>query len=317
MKLYDCFLFNDETALLEIRLRLLGEFVDYFVIVQSAETFTGRPSKLNFPTTGELIDRYGKKIRLITLKSLSGNGAWAREEYSRNAISQGLYDAEGADLIMVSDVDELPRPEVLLNLKRNGINLPVSLLLDYFNFKFNYKLIHGLQALWAGPVIVSASAFPGGQALRNIRWANLGRPDGCIRNAGWHFSYLTASDDISTKLESFSHQEREIQSRKDRVLDMINARQGFHDHINPGSVWAVIPLSGLESESLSKLLDGFPELIFGGLADSPAEIDYKIKLAVHRMCYSEQMKTIRFYSWRELINEIGRRLIRNVRSWQK
>ena len=47
-KIFDCFMFNNETMLLEIRLNILNEYVDYFVIVESAETHSGLKKKIKF-----------------------------------------------------------------------------------------------------------------------------------------------------------------------------------------------------------------------------------------------------------------------------
>ncbi len=47
-KIYDCFIFNNETDLLEIRLNILNDYVDHFVIIESSETFTGLKKKTIF-----------------------------------------------------------------------------------------------------------------------------------------------------------------------------------------------------------------------------------------------------------------------------
>ena len=42
MKIFDCFTFNDENEILEIRLNELNKYVDYFVYVESGENHQGR-----------------------------------------------------------------------------------------------------------------------------------------------------------------------------------------------------------------------------------------------------------------------------------
>jgi hypothetical protein len=74
-----------------------------------------------------------------------------RESYSRNRIQDGLSDLSLNDLVMISDIDEIPRPDVLRRIRHKFRSSDVLVLgLDYFNFKFNHKLIHGLHAGWAG-----------------------------------------------------------------------------------------------------------------------------------------------------------------------
>src|SRR5262249_22285320 len=156
------------------------------------------------------------------------NSAWEKEAFSRNALMRGIADANSSDLIMVSDVDEIPRPSALTELARQSYrDYPLVLGQDYYNFKFNYKLVHGLQAVWAGPVLCHFQTFKSMQELREKRWVLLESPSRCVEDAGWHFSYLTATGDISNKLMSFSHQEENIQSRREQKIDsLIATRRG-------------------------------------------------------------------------------------------
>ena len=47
-KIYDCFMFNNENDLLEIRLNILNNYVDYFIIIESSETHSGLKKKISF-----------------------------------------------------------------------------------------------------------------------------------------------------------------------------------------------------------------------------------------------------------------------------
>ena len=48
MKIYDCFMFFDETMMLEIRLNILNKFIDKFIITESKFSHNGKEKKLNF-----------------------------------------------------------------------------------------------------------------------------------------------------------------------------------------------------------------------------------------------------------------------------
>ena len=48
MKIYDCFIFNNEVELLELRLNILNDVVDKFVIVEGNFTFSGTKKESNF-----------------------------------------------------------------------------------------------------------------------------------------------------------------------------------------------------------------------------------------------------------------------------
>ena len=107
MKIYDCFLFNDENHILEIRINELINSVDYFVIIEFGENHQGKRK-------GQLINqnilkRYKEKIRYYYFDKFEPKlSVWQKENYQRNKINEGLKDANSSDIIIVSDVDEIP-----------------------------------------------------------------------------------------------------------------------------------------------------------------------------------------------------------------
>lgn len=312
-RIYDCFLYHDERELVEIRLELLAGVVDFFVIVTASETFTGLRKSASFPAQNPTVLRYSDRIRVVHLNHLPGADTWSKENFSRNAISQGLGDARPSDWVMVSDVDELPRPTVLEQLKRQS-EAPDAIVLDleYYNFKFNYKLVHGLQAVWAGSVLCRFHAFTSAQELRNKRWMLLEGSNSCIEGAGWHFSFLTATADVSQKLASYPHQEISVQTRRHNIDSLIAAREGFHDHLHPASVWAVVPLSSFGCPDLERLVSRFPRLIVNETPDDSQVLNRAIRHSVRRSCNYERSKILVWYGWRELLTELSKRLKRRI-----
>ena len=125
MRIFDCFMFYDEEAVLDIRLNSLKNSVDCFVIVESKFYHNGKKRDLKFD-----INKYPKfKDKIIyivqddeppnlekvnkeddeALKShKSIFNAHKRENFQRNQILKGLDKANEDDLIMISDVDEIP-----------------------------------------------------------------------------------------------------------------------------------------------------------------------------------------------------------------
>ena len=53
MKIIDCFTFYNEIELLNYRLNILNEFVDFFVLVESTHTHVGKPKDLYFEKNKE------------------------------------------------------------------------------------------------------------------------------------------------------------------------------------------------------------------------------------------------------------------------
>ena len=108
--IYDCFSYWDEDLLLDLRLNILDNYVDYFVIVEGNKTWQNNPKKLRFE-----IDKFKKfknKIIYVPVTNLpDGEDPYLRENYQRNAIVNGLNNANDNDLIIISDLDEIPDPK--------------------------------------------------------------------------------------------------------------------------------------------------------------------------------------------------------------
>jgi beta-1,4-mannosyl-glycoprotein beta-1,4-N-acetylglucosaminyltransferase len=310
-KLLDCFLYNNERQLLEVRLQLLEHVVDRFVIVWAAETFTGIRKEGGFPWDSKVVQRLKDRIDLVAIDKLQGATAWEKESHSRNSLADGLRGVASNDLVVVSDVDEIPRPEVLRDLRAGQLRGLKVLATDYYNFNINYQLVHGLQAAWAGPVVCDFASFTSPQALRDLRWSHLHDDAHMIYEAGWHFSFLTDTTEVREKLASFSHQEVEVQERTDSISKLIETRQGFHDHMNPASVWAVISDASFRCDELVPLVRAFPSFFLDLPPDADAIVQRKIKLSVARMETFEREKMLRWFRLPEIRDEIVRRVRRN------
>lgn len=230
MKIYDCFMYFDEEVVLDVRLNTLNEFVDYFVIVESIYTHKGDPRELKFnhkkfekfkdkiiyivdeetyPQTEEINteDSEGEKSRKAIF-----NAAY-RENGQRNLITRGLKKANDEDIIMVSDVDEIPK---LSELNFKNINEKIILFKqDMFYYKFNLWLPN---LIWTGTKACKKKNLVNPQWLRNIkdRKYSFFRIDTffsktkytsikVINDGGWHFSNIKTPKEIEFKLRSYLH----------------------------------------------------------------------------------------------------------------
>ena len=143
----------------------------------------------------------------------TGN-AWDNETHQRNAIMRGLTDAAADDIVIVSDADEIPRPEAIDQM-RGSDNVIFALRMPLFNFKFNYmRRDPGEYDPWAMAARKSVFDEITPDTLRGMRFNFNGVPynfanNGCeiIEHAGWHFSYLGNRDYLVNKAQSFSHTE--------------------------------------------------------------------------------------------------------------
>ena len=230
---YDCFTFFNELDLLEIRLNTLDAVVDKFVIAEATRTHTGKHKDLVFKSNQSRFARFLDKIVYVVVEDLisedevaqdSYNMPWKNENRQRNALRRGLENASRDDIIMVSDLDEIPKPE-LVNIAKASLDKgeqSVRFEMDFYNYYLNFKNFS--YPKWTlGTVGVKYDSFLTGDIFRGFkcdRYTQATENDGptfnklrfmkcstVLRNAGWHFSFLGGIDAIQKKLAAFSHSE--------------------------------------------------------------------------------------------------------------
>ena len=230
MKVYDCLMYYDEDTVLDIRLNCLDAYVDKFVIVESKFTHSGEKRNLLFDINQ--FKRFKDKIIYLVLddeprgietiydeddKDLKSfkyiENALERENYQRNYISKGLNDADAEDIIMVSDVDEIPN---LGNLDLKEIK---NKLIFFQQKMFYYKLNLYIDSFnWFGTKACKKKDLISPQWLRNIkdRAYPLWRIDTLfsklkyqniyfVNDGGWHFSNIKNAKAIQEKLRTYLH----------------------------------------------------------------------------------------------------------------
>jgi beta-1,4-mannosyl-glycoprotein beta-1,4-N-acetylglucosaminyltransferase len=222
-KIYDCFTFFNEFRLLELRLKLHWDSVDRFVIAEATSTFQGKPKPLNLLEARDRFAPFWSKIEYVIVDDMPNTyNSWDREFHQRNALGRGLKSIANDDIVLLSDVDELIRPEVLSELKKQKLE-PRDILcfeLDwyvyYLNVKYNKKwlrqspraILYGsmmsLQSLRivGGPtkpfVRDAVRAFKTAKSFRKFMNRKL------VHNAGWHFTWLGGATAVTEKAKSIS-----------------------------------------------------------------------------------------------------------------
>ena len=230
MKIFDCFMYYDEDLILDLRLNLLNNYVDEFLIVESLYTHSGERRKLLFDINN--YSKFKNKIKYIILEKVPEDllvlnekdteheknskyilNAVKRENLQRNTISEGLTSASPEDIVIISDVDEIP------NLENNKIkdikNKIIFFKQKFFYYKFNLKLN---DFVWHGSKACRKKDLISPQWLRNIkdkiypiwridilfsskRYQNIK----IINNGGWHFSNIKTAADIEKKMKTYLH----------------------------------------------------------------------------------------------------------------
>jgi beta-1,4-mannosyl-glycoprotein beta-1,4-N-acetylglucosaminyltransferase len=121
-RIVDCFIFFNELDLLEIRLRYLYNSVDYFIIVEANKTFSGQDKDFILQANMDRYEFFKGKIIYIPVEmrhfSEHKRVAWKRERFQRNCIEIGIkkLNLHPYDLILISDIDELPNKQIIKDL---------------------------------------------------------------------------------------------------------------------------------------------------------------------------------------------------------
>ena len=201
MKVYDCFTFYNEFELLELRLMALWDVVDCFVLVEADKKHTGEPKPYYFWERQEDFKKFWPKIRHLPVEMtvpFKGVGDWSIENAQRDAIVYGLFDAAPDDLIMISDLDEIPAPDVVKKIREGQLadaleKTPITLEQTFHYYYFDWIN----PAPWHGTVLTKKKNLTTPQKLRNLK-----DKFPSLSYGGWHFSYMGGVDRVINKMTS-------------------------------------------------------------------------------------------------------------------
>ena len=228
MAIFDCFQYFNEDHIADLRFNILDDYVDFFVVVESTVNHQGQTRKLHFDKNK--YKKFQNKIVYIEVDDTPDNikkphtgGESLVEQHQRNSIMKGLNKSQDNDLIILSDVDEIPD---LNKLKVFDKNKYAVFSQKMFMYKLN--LLNLNENNWHGSKICLKKNLKSPQWLRNLKFKKypFWRIDKqknlqIIDNGGWHFAYLQDVRNISKKIKSFAHGEfnkAEIVSEKNIEL---------------------------------------------------------------------------------------------------
>ncbi|WP_124020618.1 hypothetical protein [Flavobacterium aquariorum] len=241
---YDCFIFFNELDLLEIRLNELNDVVDKFVLVEADRTFQNSSKPFIFEENKERFSGFLDKIIHVKISKyplfvpiFNPFSPWKIEFFQRNSIVKGLVDCKPDDIILISDVDEIPDASVIKKYIHQGINKIYGLKMDMFMYFLNNKLVfdsgsnmtkeESIDGIWHCTAMVPYRLFkkkPFKIRKTIMRTKRRGEVYEIIPNAGWHFTYVGGVKKIIQKLEAFSHSEYNLAEYKDEksIIELIN-----------------------------------------------------------------------------------------------
>ena len=283
MNIYDCFMYFDEDLLLDLRLNVLNSYVSKFVITEATYTHNGASKKLKFDINN--FRKFKDKIKYIVVDNQPPNilqinnndnskkkgqkkifNGYARDNYQRNKLWDGIKEAADNDIVIVSDLDEIPN---LKNINFNKINNKIiQFKQKMFYYKFN---LYYPKFDWFGSKACKKKKLISPQWLRNVKSKKYSKfrldlifnkkkysDIFYVLDGGWHFTCIRTPEELEYKLSNFAHHYEFEQSGIDSkdLKKLISEKRIMYDH-NLGqeskSKWG--GKSKLEKISASQLPD--------------------------------------------------------------
>jgi beta-1,4-mannosyl-glycoprotein beta-1,4-N-acetylglucosaminyltransferase len=264
-RVFDCFMFWKELDLLELRLRHLYEHVDKFVIVESPFTFTGKPKPLYYLENKERFQWASDKIEhVLTDFQPQVDNAWWNESAQRNNIELGLYTANSSDIVLISDVDEIPDINTLKDACKWVFenNSPSTITMEKCYYKLNNFMTGqepGVEphAPW-NMFVIALKHHLKRRRPQEMRDAHNGLNQ-FQGKGGWHFSFMGGADTIKDKIQAFSHTEYNTEDVIDNISTKVAELKS--DVFNRGFIFESKPIEpGLLPDYVYKNLEYYKQI---------------------------------------------------------
>ena len=238
---YDCFQFFNELDILKIRLNVLAPIVDKFVISEATETFSGLKKPLYYEENKELFAEFQDKIIHVVVDDTPQGDTHYRDTFQKNAVTRGLEGCKDEDIVIFSDLDEIPNPdkirEILQNFQEDKIyHFAQRLFYCYLNMEevsgslLSYAgEFEGVEhKKWIGTKMCSYKLL----REQNLKLGELRFPERKeigirVEDGGWHFGYMGGHGEkdikkrVQEKVVSAAHQEYNSKHVLSNVTDQI------------------------------------------------------------------------------------------------
>lgn len=279
---YDCFQFFNELDILKLRLHVMAPIVDRFVISEATETFSGIKKPLYYEENREQFKEFEDKIIHVVVDDTPEGYTHDRDTFQKNAVGRGLANCTDEDIIIFSDLDEIPNPEKVkeiieaIQANRNNeqdkiFHLAQRLFYCYLNMEeVSGNLLaycgefEGVkQKKWLGSKICSykvAKTMP----LGELRWPKCKNIGIRVDDGGWHFGYMGGSKEkdikkrVADKVRSAAHQEYNNKAVLSEVDDRINDGE---DIFGRNAVFVQVPIDETFPEYLRTHVEEYAHLI--------------------------------------------------------
>lgn len=255
----DCIPFFNELDILKLRLHILDPLVDRFVIEEATHTFSGLPKDLCFEKNREMFEEFLPKIiYLVVDNSPEEISTHERDKFQKNALAKALTDASDEDVLILSDVDEIPNPAVLQELvKRFDPDKIYHLAQRNFYCYLNMEEVSGNllsitgefpgveRRMWLGTKVFAKKNIPE-SGIIDLREISPEDPRSVrVADGGWHFGYMGSCHEtdvsrrVGTKVVAAAHQEYNTEDVLAEVKDRLILGEDIFGR-NAVFQWAVV-----------------------------------------------------------------------------
>ena len=230
--LIDAFLYFNEKELVELRIKYLKDIVDFFVVVEANITHQGKKKNWNFSEVlKNNLKEFSNKIQYHQLDinseeikneeswiidDIKGDDAWRIENFQRNYIKTACKEFSNEDILIISDVDELPSRKRLDFIKSSDFSKIAPMALEQYLFHIDCNFLKWEQ--WLGSIVTTMQLCNSYSPNRHRRDRNV---ISHFNEGGWSFSSFGGPSRIKEKFESIAHKEfnKEKFTNKKHILD--------------------------------------------------------------------------------------------------
>ena len=255
----DCIPFFNELDILKLRLHILDPLVDRFVIEEATHTFSGLPKELCFEKNKEMFEEFLPKITyLVVDNSPKEISTHERDKFQKNALAKALTDVSDEDVLILSDVDEIPNPVVLQEIvKKFDPDKIYHLAQRNFYCYLNMEEVSGNllsitgefpgveRRMWLGTKVFAKKNIPE-SGIIDLREISPEDPRSVrVADGGWHFGYMGSchetdvSKRVGTKVVAAAHQEYNTEDVLAEVKDRLILGEDIFGR-NAVFRWAVV-----------------------------------------------------------------------------
>jgi len=276
MKIYDCFMFWNEIEVLYIRLDVLYDYVDYFVICESKESHSKKiiKSEFEFIKHKQFLSKFMDKIIYLPIETLPFDGDvnfdkqnnplnsmnWPNENFQRKYIFNAIQNINGDDIIAISDVDEIYDPLLIQCIKDNiGQRFIIGI-----NHKLFYYYVNAIKTqIWQGSIFIQRNKLRNPDDIQTLRDNRTRLPN--YLNGGWHYSWMGDANKIKEKFQCIA--EHDLISKYNTDENIYNSINNISDLFNRNGTLGEIKLIDVFMDNnapvrINDYINTFPYILF-------------------------------------------------------